>query len=90
MAKRTPGARWSTVLSARVGRPFFEIFPQTLGYDLLNIQPLDGSPPVFSSAPYISWQWNNGVFSIVGISGLTTGVPYTVTIRVWWPAQTNN
>jgi hypothetical protein len=60
-----------------------------IGYDLLNIQPLDGSTAVFSSAPYVSWQWINGVFSIVGISGLTTGVPYTITIRVWWGAQLN-
>ena len=60
-----------------------------LGYDLLNIQPLDGSSPVFTTAPYISWQWVNGVFDIVGITGLTAGVPYTITIRVWWPAVIN-
>lgn len=61
-----------------------------LGYDLLNIQPLDGSSPVFLAAPYISWQWVNGTFSIVGISGLTGGVLYTITLRVWWGAQLNS
>lgn len=61
-----------------------------LGYDLLNIQPLDGSSPVFVVAPHISWQWLNGTFAVVGITGLTTGVPYTVTIRVWWAAQINS
>lgn len=60
-----------------------------LGYDLLNIQPLDGSSPIFVTAPYVSWQYINGNFNIIAITGLSDTIPYTVTIRVWWPAVTN-
>ncbi len=60
-----------------------------LGVDVLSIQPTDGSSKVFTVAPYISWDYINGVFSILGITGLTEGVPYTVTIRIWWGAVVN-
>lgn len=60
------------------------------GRDVLNIQPLDGSSPVFTVAPYVSWQYVNGNFNVVGITGLSNGVPYTITIRVWWPPQINS
>lgn len=64
-------------------------FPTTysyypLGYDLLSIQPLDGSSPIFTSAPFISWNFANSQFNVLGITGLTDGVPYSITIRVWW------
>lgn len=60
-----------------------------LGIDVLSIQPTDGSTPVFQSAPYVSWNWNNGTFNVLGIAALTDGIPYTITIRVWWAAQIN-
>lgn len=63
---------------------------QPLGYDLLNIQPIDGTSVIFSSAPFISWNFANSTFNILGISGLTAGVAYSVTIRVWWPAISNS
>lgn len=50
---------------------------------------IDGSNPVFSAAPYASCQYLNGVVSILGISGLTDGVKYQVTIRVWWGQVAN-
>jgi hypothetical protein len=49
----------------------------------------DGSNPIFSSAPYVSAAYNNGKVEVLGISGLTMGVTYQVTIRVWWPPVTN-
>lgn len=57
---------------------------QPLGIDLLNLQPTDGSSPVFTAAPWISWNFANSQFNILGINGLSAGVPYTVTVRVWW------
>jgi len=60
-----------------------------LGRDVLSIQPTDGSSPIFTVAPYVSWNYLNGVFNVVGITGLTDGVPYTITIRVWWPPVVN-
>lgn len=63
---------------------------QPLGIDLLNIQPTDGSSLVFSSSPFVSWNFANSQFNVLGISGLADGIPYTVTIRVWWPAVTNS
>lgn len=60
-----------------------------LGRDLLDIHPTDGSSPVFTSAPFVSWNYINGTFNVLGICGLTDGVPYSATIRVWWAAQIN-
>lgn len=60
-----------------------------LGRDVLSIQPLDGSSPVFTTAPYVSWSYLNGMFNVLGITGLTDGVPYTITIRIWWPPVIN-
>ncbi len=60
-----------------------------LGIDVLSLQPTDGSSQVFAVAPYISWNYNNGTFNILGITGLTDSVPYQVTIRIWWPAVVN-
>lgn len=62
---------------------------QPLGRDLINIQPIDNSSPIFSSAPYVSWNFANGMFQILGISGLTDGVQYQITVRVWWAQITN-
>ncbi len=62
---------------------------QPIGYDLLNIQPTDNSSPIFSAAPYLSWNFTDGTFNILGISGLTDGVQYRITIRVWWAAVIN-
>lgn len=60
-----------------------------VGVDMLDIHPTDGSTKVFSTAPYVSWEWNNGVFNVLGITGLTDGKPYSVTLRVWWLQQIN-
>lgn len=60
-----------------------------LGIDVLSIQPIDGSSQIFTAAPYISWSYLNGIFYVLGITGLTEGVPYTITIRVWWLAVVN-
>lgn len=59
------------------------------GIDVLSLQPTDGSSAIFTVAPYVSWNWLNGQFNVIGISGLTDSVPYTVTLRVWWPAVLN-
>lgn len=60
-----------------------------LGIDVLSIQPTDGSSAIFTVAPYVSWNYLNGTFNILGITSLTDSVPYTITIRIWWPAIVN-
>lgn len=60
-----------------------------IGIDVLSIQPTDGSSPVFTTAPYVSWNYLNGTFNVLGITSLTEAVPYTITIRVWWPPVIN-
>lgn len=60
-----------------------------LGIDVLSIQPADGSSAIFATAPYVSWNYINGTFNILGITGLTDTVPYNITIRVWWTAVIN-
>jgi hypothetical protein len=65
----------------------FSYYPSriTLG----RIVPTDGSTYVFSTAPFLSWDFNNGVFYVLGICGLTDGVPYQVTIEVRWAPVIN-
>lgn len=64
---------------------FTTTFPyQPLGMDLLDVHPIDNSTQIFAAAPHVSWSFGNGVFTILGISGLTAGVQYSITIRVWW------
>jgi hypothetical protein len=60
-----------------------------LGRDVLAIQRTDGVPVVFTTPPYVSWNYQNGTFNVLGITGLTDGVSYTITIRVWWAAIVN-
>ena len=60
-----------------------------LGMDLLSIHPTDGSTQIFSTAPFVSWSYLNGTFNVLGITGLTDSIPYSITVRVWWPAVTN-
>lgn len=62
---------------------------QPLGRDLINIQPIDNSSPIFTAAPFISWNFANSQFNILGISGLTAGVRYQITLRVWWGSVAN-
>lgn len=54
-----------------------------------KIVPLDGSSPVFTAAPFISWSFGNGLFNILGICGLTDGVPYAITVEVRWAPLIN-
>ena len=49
----------------------------------------DDSTPVFTAAPFVTCQFGNGQMNVLGISGLTTGVRYQITLRVWWPQVQN-
>lgn len=49
-----------------------------------KIVPTDGSSLVFSTAPFVSWNYANGLFNVVGICGLTDNVPYQITLEVRW------
>jgi hypothetical protein len=50
-----------------------------------KIVPTDGSSLIFTVAPFLSWSFANSTFSVLGICGLTTGVPYSVTVEIRWP-----
>lgn len=55
-----------------------------------RIVPTDGSTSlVFTTAPFLSWDFNNGTFLVLGICGLTAGVPYSVSIEIRWPPIVN-
>lgn len=49
----------------------------------------DSSTQVFTAAPFATCQYGNGQMNILGISGLSVGVRYQITIRVWWPQVQN-
>lgn len=65
----------------------FSYYPSrmTLG----QIVPTDGSSLVFTTAPFVSWNFNNGVFNILGICGLKDSVPYQITIEIRWAPVIN-
>lgn len=44
---------------------------------------------VWTSAPFISWAFNNGTFNVLGISGLEDSVLYSFTIEVRWAPIVN-
>lgn len=57
---------------------------------LSKIVPTDGTTSlVFTTAPFLSWSFNNGTFQVLGICGLTAGVPYSVSIEIRWPPIVN-
>jgi len=69
---------------------FATLFPyQPSRMTLGRIMPTDGSSLVFTTAPFVSWSFGNGMFNVLGICGLTDGVPYNVTIEVRWPPILN-
>jgi len=49
----------------------------------------DQSASVFAAAPFATCQFSNGQVNVLGISGLTDGVRYQITLRVWWAQITN-
>lgn len=65
----------------------FSYYPSriTLG----QIVPTDGSSFVFATAPFVSWNFANGTFNILGICGLTTGVKYQITLEIRWAPVVN-
>lgn len=54
-----------------------------------KIVPTDGSSLVFNTAPFLSWSFANSTFNVLGICGLTAGVPYSVTVEIRWPPIRN-
>lgn len=65
----------------------FSYYPSRL--TLGQIIPTDGSTYVFSTAPFVSWNFNDGVLNVLGICGLTDGVPYQITVEVRWAPIVN-
>jgi hypothetical protein len=65
----------------------FSYYPSrmTLG----QIIPTDGSTYVFTTAPFVSWNFNNGTFNVLGICGLKDNVPYKVTLEIRWAPIVN-
>lgn len=69
---------------------FAALFPyQPSRMTLGKIVPIDNSSIIFTTAPFVSWNFTNGTFNVVGICGLTTGIPYSITIEVRWPPIVN-
>jgi len=54
-----------------------------------KIVPTDGSSPIFTTAPFVSWSFANGLLNILGICGLTDGVTYSITVEIRWAPIVN-
>jgi hypothetical protein len=69
---------------------FKTLFPyQPSRVTLGKIVPTDGSSLVFTVAPFLSWSFANGTFNVLGICGLASNVPYSITIEIRWPPIVN-
>ena len=66
---------------------FLTNFNYTPSFIEWYIVPSDNS--IFTVAPWVSGVWASSRYTINGICGLTTGVKYTITIRLWFPPLTN-
>lgn len=49
---------------------------------LLKVERADNNPIIFAVAPYVSWTYRNGSLNVIGITGLSTGVRYTVYLKL--------
>lgn len=49
---------------------------------LQKIEKTDGQSLILTVAPYVSWNYRNGTLNVLGITGLTTGVRYTVFLKL--------
>lgn len=70
---------------------FTTLFPyQPSRMTLGKIVPLDNvTSPVFTAAPFVSWNFTNGTFNVLGVCGLVAGVPYSITLEIRWPPIVN-
>ncbi len=49
---------------------------------LQKVERADGANQVFTAAPFVSWNYRNGTFNVLGITGLTNGVRYNVFVKL--------
>ena len=49
---------------------------------LQKIERADGQSLILTAAPYVSWNYRNGTFNVLGITGLTAGVRYNVFLKL--------
>lgn len=69
---------------------FATLFPyQPSRITLGRLVPVSGPAQVFTAAPFVSWDFGNGSFNVLGICGLTAGVQYKVLIEIRWPPIIN-
>jgi hypothetical protein len=54
-----------------------------------RIIPTDGSSPIFTVSPFVSWSFASSTLTVLGICGLTDGVVYSVTVEVRWAPVVN-
>lgn len=53
-----------------------------LGVALHKIERTDNASVIFSAAPFVSWNYRNGTFNVLAITGLSDGVSYKVTLKL--------
>ena len=49
---------------------------------LQKIERADGQNTIFTVAPYLSWNYRNGTFNVLAITGLSAGVRYNVFVKL--------
>ena len=58
----------------------YQITPE--GVELYKIERTDNASLIFSSAPFVSWNYRNGTFNVLAITSLSDGVSYNVTLKL--------
>lgn len=49
---------------------------------LQKVERADGQNAIFTAAPFVSWNYRNGTFNVLAITGLSTGVRYNVSVKL--------
>lgn len=49
---------------------------------LQKVERADATNVIFTAAPYVSWNYRNGTFNVLGIAGLTAGIRYNIFVKL--------
>jgi hypothetical protein len=49
---------------------------------LNKVERTDNQSVVFTTAPFVSWNYRNGLFNVLAINGLSNGVSYKISLKL--------
>lgn len=52
------------------------------GVALHKLERADNASLILTTAPYVSWNYRNGLFNVLAITGLSAGITYKITLKL--------